>query len=418
MRAGRFLDYAGVAAIAAIGSIFFGCGTASAQSATDDSESFAENENYFRLGTPDRHVTLSPFIQLDAGYGSVDPGSDTTDAKVRLARFYLFGKYDKWGATVAYEANNDAFPVRYAFASYDVSDRIVVKVGQQDEPFSLQDYSGSRFLPFIEAGQSASLIPGDNVGALIHYGGENYSVTAGIFGGDVNNGVFDKGLAVTGRVTWAPIYRQEQINREGDATQNGVGTQRVDDLLHLGAALSVRTGNRDPLSFSGNAESKIVNTPIATAPSFGNADSLVRFNGEVARSIGSWSAQAEFTGARVRAPGVNGTATGGYVYTSYFLTGERRGYSRSGGTFGRVIPKKPVGEGGFGAFELGARADYLDLTGLGPSAGAQIGLTGVANLYLTKRFTTELDYTYTKGVAGAARDLRAHAVTFRMQYAY
>lgn len=393
-------------------------GTAMAQSATEDSENFSDNENYLRLGTPDRHITLSPFIRLDAGYGDVDPGADDWNAKLRLARFYVFAKYDKLGTTFAYEANNDAFPVRYGFLSYDIGDRLTVKLGQQDEPFSLQDYSGSRFLPFVEAGQSSALIPGDNVGALLHYGGSNYSITGGVFGGDVNNGVADKGVAITGRVTWAPIYRQERITREGDATSTGTGTQRVDDLLHLGAALSMRWGNHDPLSFSGSTESRLIARPIATSPSFRDAESLLRLNLEVARSIGSWSAQGEFTGARVRAPGVNGTATGGYVYTSYFLTGERRGYSRSGGTFGRVIPKNPVGEGGFGALELGARADHLDLTSLGPDAGAQYALTGVANLYLTKRFTTELDYTYTKGTAGSADGVDGHAVTFRFQYAF
>ncbi|PXA98316.1 hypothetical protein DMC47_09235 [Nostoc sp. 3335mG] len=391
---------------------------AAAQSATDDSENFVEDENYLRLGTADRHVTLAPFIQLDGGYADRSPGGGGWDARLRLARFQLFAQYDRAKLTFAYDSNNDAFPLRYAFVSYDISDALIVKVGQQDEPFSLQDYSGSRFLPFVEPGQSNSLIPGDNVGALVQYGGSNYSITAGVFGGDLNNGVGDKGVAVTGRVTWAPVYEQERIERGGDATSNGVGTQRVDDLLHLGAALSYRSGNNDSLSFSGSPETKLLTQPIATAPGFRDASSILLVNLEAARSVGSWSAQGEFTAAQVRSPTVNGTATGGYLYTTFFLTGERRGYSRSTGTFGRVIPKNPVGEGGFGAVEVGARADYLDLTRLGPNAGAQVGLTAVTNLYLTKRFLTEVGYTHTIGTAGNARNVNADAITFRFQYAY
>jgi len=62
---------------------------------------------------------------------------------------------------------------------------------------------------------------------------------------------------------------------------------------------------------------------------------------------------------------------GGYVYLSYFLTGEHNPYTRSSGTLGRVKPFENFflvdrctgGHGwGFGALQLAVRYDHLDLS--------------------------------------------------------
>ena len=299
-----------------------------------------------------------------------------------------------------------------------MNDRLTIQVGQQDEPFSLQDYSGGRFLPFAASGQSAALIPGDNLGAAALYGGDDHSLAIGVFGGTSATGYGDNGIAVTGRATWAPIYSQSQIERAGDATQDGIGTKRVDDLLHLGLGLSARFDIADPVGFAGGGGSSLVPIDLSSTPSIEDVDSLLRANVEISRQIGSLSLQGEFTAARVDAPVIEGTATGGYVYATYFLTGERRGYDRSSGTFGRVIPIDPIDEGGVGAIEVGGRFDYLDLTDLGPDSGAQWGATAVLNAYLTKRITLTADYSHTETVAGPEDGLTSDAVTLRFQFAY
>ncbi len=387
-----------------------------AQSADSDADLFGENEKYLRIGDDEENITFAPFVQLDAGYSDLNPGGDDFDTNVRLARLYVFAKKGDFNGTFAYDFNSNV--LRYAFGAYQPTDNLKIQVGQQDEPFSLQDYSGSRFLPFAEAGRSAALIPGDNVGALLRYSGSNYSLAGGVFGGNLNAGVNENGIAATGRVTWAPIYEQSEITRGGDATSSGVGTQRVENLLHLGLAASARFDIDDPVSLSSNANSSLITTTIGSSPAIRNVDRLLLFNIEAARSIGSLSFQSEFTAADVDAPLVNGTSHGGYLYATYFVTGEKRGYSRGSGTFGRVIPKNPVGGGGIGAIEVGARIDYLDSTDLGSDYGAEWGLTGVANVYLTKRFTLSADYSYSKATAGQNDGLEGHAVTARFQFAY
>ena len=51
---------------------------------------------------------------------------------------------------------------------------------------------------------------------------------------------------------------------------------------------------------------------------------------------------------------------GGYAEVGFFLTGETRAYK--GGSFGRVKVLRPFNEGGWGAIQLNARLDHLDLS--------------------------------------------------------
>ena len=51
---------------------------------------------------------------------------------------------------------------------------------------------------------------------------------------------------------------------------------------------------------------------------------------------------------------------GGYFELGYYLTGETRAYK--GGGFGRVKVLHPFNEGGWGAFQINGRVDYVDLT--------------------------------------------------------
>ena len=393
-----------------------------AQSSSDDSDLFPEDERVLRLGNSERNITLSPFIQLDAGFVSVDEegGAGGFDdgfvTDTRLVRPYVFFAYDSFGGTFAYDIEAEDY--RYVFLTYEVDDTLEVKLGQQDEPFSLQDLSGSRFLPFAEAGQSAALNAGDNVGLAAFYKGDQRSLAGGVFGGNLNDGVGDSGLGFAGRATWAPIYEEDRITRGGDAAKSGVGTSRVKNLLHLGLGLSARFDVDDSLSFSGDASSSLPGSTLASSPTFRDTDSLVRGNLEISRSIGSFSTQAELTGAHVEADNATGFAHGGYLYATYFLTGERRGYDASAGTFGRVVPKNPVDDGGFGAYEVGARVDYLDLTDTGADGGAQAGVSLAGNAYLTKRLLLTADYSYTRVYDGPIEDTEVHALTFRFQFAY
>lgn len=66
----------------------------------------------------------------------------------------------------------------------------------------------------------------------------------------------------------------------------------------------------------------------------------------------------QFAGAQT-VPDGNPSFWGGYLEAGYFLTGETRGYKN--GTWDRTKVLKPFSKGGWGAFQVIGRLDYLDL---------------------------------------------------------
>lgn len=83
---------------------------------------------------------------------------------------------------------------------------------------------------------------------------------------------------------------------------------------------------------------------------------------------------------------------GGYIYASYFLTGEHIPYKRTSGTIDRVKPHENFflvdrmrgGRGaGWGAWQVAARYDYLDLSSGGVNGGVGHIITGALNWHWT-----------------------------------
>ncbi|PJG47769.1 hypothetical protein CAF53_05585 [Sphingobium sp. LB126] len=77
------------------------------------------------------------------------------------------------------------------------------------------------------------------------------------------------------------------------------------------------------------------------------------------------------------------TFFGGYAEVGLFLTGETRSYKN--GIFGSTRPKKSVGSGGLGAWQVALRYDYLDLNDRDIVGGTQ-------NAYVAALVWTPIEY--------------------------
>ncbi|MGZ8988268.1 MAG: porin, partial [Allosphingosinicella sp.] len=86
---------------------------------------------------------------------------------------------------------------------------------------------------------------------------------------------------------------------------------------------------------------------------------------------------------------------GGYADLSYFLTGEQRTYKE--GAFDRPKVKRPVFEGGPGAWQIATRSDYLDLNdgGAGFRGGEQFSQIVGVNWWLNNNVKLAANYAYT-----------------------
>jgi phosphate-selective porin OprO/OprP len=186
----------------------------------------------------------------------------------------------------------------------------------------------------------------------------------------------DGGYNLTARVTWLPWHEQKGKR-----------------LLHLGASYSFRAKSNTSSRFrarpefhaageGGNAGIRFIDSG-----SF-SADDEHRFGGELALVHGPFSLQAELLSASADVADAaidSACFCGWYVQASYFLTGERRPYKTSSGTFSRVKPKKSCGmDGGWGAWEIAARYSHLDVEdGIsGANGGEEHNVTVGLNWYL------------------------------------
>jgi phosphate-selective porin OprO/OprP len=88
---------------------------------------------------------------------------------------------------------------------------------------------------------------------------------------------------------------------------------------------------------------------------------------------------------------------GGYAEALYFLTGENRDYNKVSGVFNRVIPKNNANfsECKYGAWQVGARYDWIDLNSFGINGGqAQDGTLGL-NWFLNPNLRIQVNYVLT-----------------------
>ncbi|MFN5744597.1 MAG: OprO/OprP family phosphate-selective porin [Methylococcaceae bacterium] len=126
-------------------------------------------------------------------------------------------------------------------------------------------------------------------------------------------------------------------------------------------------------------------------------DSVGMFGAELAGAVGPVHAQAEYIFAQINGYGYDGSdlLQGAYVQTGWFLTGETRPYDEKKGVWNRLIPNANFLQGdGWGAWELAARYDWLNMNTTNINGGAlNIGTFGV-NWYLTPRVRLMTDWVH------------------------
>ncbi|MBI4563317.1 MAG: porin [Planctomycetes bacterium] len=254
-----------------------------------------------------------------------------------------------------------------------------VKIGQFKEPFSLEELTSSNYITFLERSLPNVFAPTRNTGGMVYNTAAEDRVTwaVGVFRDtdDFGNASVEGESAVTARVTGLPWYED-----------NG------GQLVHVGLAGSLRGPNDDALRFRQRPEVGLSDRFVDT----GNfeADRVTLIGVEGALVYGSFSLQTEYMIASVDSePATDPSFSGFYVYASYFVTGEHRGYSKTEGAFSRTKPKENFGvKGGLGAIELTLRFSMLDLEDDPILGGELTDITAGVNWYLNPNFRVMLNY--------------------------
>jgi phosphate-selective porin OprO and OprP len=240
------------------------------------------------------------------------------------------------------------------YLTYKASKEVTLTVGHHKPFFSLEDMTSDLFTSFMERAAFNSAFGFERrVGASATYSDKLFVVQGGVFSDnadDLNNDE-NNSYSFDGRVVFMP--------KIGDGQ------------LHVGGSLHVRDFN-DEASTTRYRARPFVHTTDVRLVDTGDIDATGEnsFGAELAYINGRFHAAGESHWITALRPGLaNPTFNGGYAEVGYLLTDDKTAYKA--GTFDRIRPSNPVEEGGFGAVQINARYDWLDLNDRGVIGGRQ-----------------------------------------------
>lgn len=286
----------------------------------------------------------------------------------------------------------------------------VMQVGHQKRPLGLDHLNSSRFNVFMERPLAVEAFNSDarRLGAQVLgysddlrfnwqygvYGLEDIQRTGRFIGDSLQLGGY-------GRLASTPWY---------DETSGGRG------YLHLALAGAVARPDGDVGDADSNTNEARFNTrpqsrtdsrwldtrAIAGAEWFEHVGTEAVLNVGAVQFVGEYLATFVQRDGTTRGTGPNTFFHGGYVYASYFLTGEYMPWDRKTGTLDRIRPHENfflidrctggIGSG-WGAWQLKARYDYLDLSDEDIRGGVENNLTFGLNWWWNQYARLQFDVT-------------------------
>ncbi len=339
--------------------------------------------------------------RIDADYNNINQDTpitfapDVSATALRRARIGVEGVvfYDfKYVFEVDFAEN--AVAMKDAYVQY-TGLPVYFALGNFKTYTGLEEMGSANYLTFMERSAFVEAFALDRqIGFGATYNKDHFTLAAGIFGeGPATAPEFPAAFgqpAFIGDEFWSFAARGTvaPINRE----VNG-----VNQVLHFGASVRTRDGGDDQpfLQYQARAADLFLANRFVNTNRIGASDTF--WGLEAAGVWGPLSVQGEYAqtevdlprGAFIRNPSTTSaignkapsatpvptvanpflgipdpTYNGWYVDASYFLTGETRPYKD--GVFQRVHVKNPVqwgkGGGGWGAWQIAARYDVLDLS--------------------------------------------------------
>ena len=304
-------------------------------------------------------------LQYDVGHvGSPDGVADRGlgfSNELRRARLGVTGTIPG-GFDYKFEldfAEGDA-EITDATIGYDAGGGFGLTIGQHNGFQSLEELTSSLSTSFIERAAFTDAFNFERrVGLSAGYENGPFIANAGIFTDNIHDlDDENNSLGADGRIVLAPKMGKTQLHFGGSAHYRDNR-----DLAERGDTVRYR---QRPLIHS-------TDTRFLATPELGVTEET-SYGLEAAAIHGPFHAAGEvhWLNADLADPAASSpTFFGGYAEVGYFLTGETRGYK--GGKFDRTKVLNPVGDGGFGAFQVNLRYDHLDLNDAGILGGRQQG---------------------------------------------
>jgi len=416
----RVWTTAAVAALTAAAGIAATTGEASAQHTTSWTGTVGEDRDAESGG----RFKMRGRFQWDIASNNLDFGGlggldeDGTRSYVRRAFLGVQGRLsENWRYKVDFvlAPSSSTIQVDDAFLEY-VSDNWSLVIGEHNITSPLEDRISSLDIPFNERSSFINAFGyGRRAGVGVIAGGANWSASAAVQGDSMNSTetsmANNEELNVSGRFTFAPFF---------ETTPEGT------QLLHLGVSVRQRNaGDTQAFGYSVRPFNGRGSSPVAVSGVGDGGESDTAYGVELAGQLGAFGVQAEYGMLDGEtSQGESYEYSGYYVDAYWSLTGESRNYRGNQGSFGAIVPRRPVTQGGWGHWMVSARYDYIDMSDIGIGVATDVlgeqtsygvGLDWIPLDHVRFKLNyarSEIDYTN----PGDGEDGEADTISLRTQF--
>lgn len=323
-----------------------------------------------------RGVIDADFVHFDERRGGYDFNDGTGFRRARLGFQGTAFKNFNW--VVEADFAGDVVTLQDAYLQYVGLKKLAITIGQFKEPFGFESNNSDNYNIFMERGMANNAFANAGaerrIGASLGYVSDTLNATVSASGENESVGrasttygaseVPDESWGVNGRVTWEPVFE------DGKILHVGVGGYRrwkprsgdTPDAIRLSDRPDIRVDNGN-IADSGVIGVETVNkASIVGEASTERVTALNYIGAEAAGVFGPAMIFGEYNRLTLHRPeAYDPKFDGFYVAGSFFLTGETHPFRN--GNLDRVKPFANLGEnGGWGAFELTARYDKIDLS--------------------------------------------------------
>jgi phosphate-selective porin OprO/OprP len=369
---------------------------------------------------------LIDYVYQDVKREGVLPDYKTSNIRGRQAFLGIEGKLNNY---LAYKAeggavNGGGWAWDDVVIEYKPNDFTSIMVGNI-KAAGIENMTSTRFISFMDRGPYGDLGPDSYVLSVVaKANGQNWTVTGAVQGNSLNS-------ADVNNTATANPGSKERVGFTARATYVPVLTDTT--KVHLGVWARYRNhGDESAFAYAGRPNTNYGDSGrYFTTGAIGDTDESI--GGEAVLIHNSFSLQGEYADIKVNrlqtvAVGGDPHVKVGYVYASFWPTGEMRNYDPTKAEFGRPKIMNPITAGGFGGVELLARYDYVDLTDayktattvagrtLSQDAGTYKAWTLGANYYPTAYVRLQANYTNGKADnPGLGRDVKINQFQMRAQ---
>ena len=255
---------------------------------------------------------------------------------------------------------------------YSINTKYRIKYGNIKIPFTLDSYSSSKYITFMERALGESFLPSRRVGIELLLSNKINSIYTNLFLSSFANSLDDKldnlpeKRGYSSRLTFAYKFNKRHI-------------------LSLGTGYLKEDYYMDKVKFKESSESDLIDDKYVSVK-IKDVDNIKKYNFELLYINNKYSLQSEYMKVDVNSIDKIYSFDSFYIQGSYFIVGFGKRYKLSTSTLSNVKPNSD------GALEVAFRYSTIDLNDKDEHGGSQTDYTSALNWYISKEFKVSFNY--------------------------